>query len=489
MICSACKCRNPIGNKFCRECGEKLAPPEGLLAKEEADRIERERLNERVAGLLSAAFTLAEQKRYDQALPLAREAALLLPGSTAAHSLLATLYEQTDQEMQAITEMERVLELNPESAADRVKLEQLRRGIHILPLTATAAGASVPVRSTEPPEQRSSMPYWLPFVAAGAVSAALLGVGVSILNSRTRQLNANRQYVNMPAGARAAPGIAGAYGAQVSPNGAITMSSNVSPVGAPAKGTLPPNNEVRNDPFASLGIPGTPSTTGGNAAASGKTKPSSSVALDLPTKATTSLPLPFRDALHPPQAESAPTQLSSSQNAPIAPIIAGPPPAGGDSGIQAATVSAAPPAAQAAGSTPARPPLEDGYIRITVGPPGSASRGAARGGGNFNGLSGGGSSSNESALTRARRLHSDGRYKEAASAYQEALASGQGSSGDLHQSLAECYHRLGSDGNARSEYHSAISAYDAQAASGRNAAAAQRSANACRAALEALGGE
>jgi tetratricopeptide (TPR) repeat protein len=118
MICTECKTSNPVGNKFCRECGVKLSPVSPLAA-EEAAAIEAERKQERVAELLAGAFALSDENRPDEALPLAQEAADLLPESSSALVLLASLYERTDQPDLAIATMERVVALNPDSEATR----------------------------------------------------------------------------------------------------------------------------------------------------------------------------------------------------------------------------------------------------------------------------------------------------------------------------------------------------------------------------------
>ena len=52
MNCPNCKARNPIGNKFCRECGQKIPLEENPLAAEEAQQAEAERSRERAAELL-----------------------------------------------------------------------------------------------------------------------------------------------------------------------------------------------------------------------------------------------------------------------------------------------------------------------------------------------------------------------------------------------------------------------------------------------------
>src|ERR1700677_3913620 len=117
MRCTQCQNRNPIGNKYCRECGARLPDPDNPLAVEEAIRADEERLQERVARLLTDAFALAGQNKTEQAILLAEEAAELMPRSTSAHSLLASLYERAGQKEQAVAALRRVVEMNPLSGA------------------------------------------------------------------------------------------------------------------------------------------------------------------------------------------------------------------------------------------------------------------------------------------------------------------------------------------------------------------------------------
>ena len=118
MNCPGCRARNPIGNKFCRECGQKIPLEENVLVQEEAQQAEVERARERVAQLLTKAFTLSQQGKPGDALPLAEEAVELLPTSTSALTLCSTLYERLGHNDKAIAMMEKVVVLNPDSAVD-----------------------------------------------------------------------------------------------------------------------------------------------------------------------------------------------------------------------------------------------------------------------------------------------------------------------------------------------------------------------------------
>lgn len=440
MICPDCKTRNPIGNKFCRECGRKF---EGdSLAAEEAARAEAERREERVAVLLAEALALSEQDRPDEALPLAEEAAALLPASTSAQALLASLYERAEQTDKAVAAMERVVALNPDSAADQAKLEQLRRGVHVLPVRTRPAGSHAP--ST-----------WIPIVAAGAAAALVLGTGFALVN-RGEPTTAS------------AVRVATAEGAYPVPQGSA----------APAPGSTQLPRAGRSDPFAPL--PG--------AAATPPRSPADS--------AVPALPAPRQDSL---AATPAPRRFRSSAALPVSPSATRPLPAIPSAAGQGAAgaserIIVRPPVA-------VRPPAESvpetgrsvpetrrndnsGYIRIEVGPPRSAPplRAAPSSPATDGEVPG------NNPLLRAQSLQSSGRYREAIAAYRQALRSASGmATGDAYQGIGLSLQRLGNDAEARAAYQQAIAAYEAQAAAGRDTGAAQRGIASCRAALEVLG--
>jgi tetratricopeptide (TPR) repeat protein len=462
MTCTQCKSRNPVGNKFCRECGAALTLLEGSLEAEEAARIEAERRQEQVASLLADAFRKSEQREYAAALPLVEEAVTLMPDSTSAQAMLSTVYERLGRNEEAIAATERVVELNPDSTADKQRLDQLRRGIHVPPRTG-AEGKS-----------RSFAPY-LPMVVAGSVAALVLLIGLSVLNR-------GRAAGQTPA-AVVAEAPTGAEGSAE----AAEPGLNDTPQ---QKSYLPPPDS-REDPFAPL----TP--------AAARTEPSPS------TPRTTPLPRPAENA------SITAVPAPSHRFIPPAPVavpenVARSGSGGGNGGLPYLTaaentsggfgaggrIAVGPPQASGSGADDAgataasqEPPQNDGlppgsYIKVKVGAPSAGS------GGSSPDPSSSPSSVSmpiENPMARAQRLQSSGRYKEAITAYREALSSGA-AAGEAYQGIARSYERLGDSTAARSAYHDALRAYESQAASGRNADAAQRGIASCKAALEVLGG-
>ena len=125
MFCTACGTKNQLNSNFCKQCGqalEKTAP-----AKiSEADFDHALPVEEQVDALLERAYRLRKTGDLGGAVALCNEVLELRPTSTSAHSLLGQLYEAQGDKPRAIAALERVLEINPGSIADRVKLDELR---------------------------------------------------------------------------------------------------------------------------------------------------------------------------------------------------------------------------------------------------------------------------------------------------------------------------------------------------------------------------
>jgi Tetratricopeptide repeat len=125
MICPSCKTLNFRDTKFCRECGQKLAVPSTPPALD-ATRLSLGNPEDvQVPALLHQAFTAFEAGQTTDARLACQSALALRPDSTAAHSLLGLIYEKEGKTAEAIHQFQIVLELNPNSHADREKLDRL----------------------------------------------------------------------------------------------------------------------------------------------------------------------------------------------------------------------------------------------------------------------------------------------------------------------------------------------------------------------------
>lgn len=476
MICPNCKARNPIGNKFCRECGEKLVLPEGSLAAEEAARVSAERDAEKYAAILVEAHALSDARKFDEAIVLGEEAALILPKSTSAYSLLATLYERTEQEQKAIAAMETVVALNPASEADKIKLDQLKRGVHVLPRHVPAASDT---------RLRESAPLpWMPLALAGVVTVSVLIAGLFWLNRSQKNRAIVPTTVSRPV---SAPPVSAA-----NPNGVAPEYVAPTPLygGATVAAPPPPVSQVRPDPFAPVGgRPLSPQPTPAPRAVPGTTR-------------RTSTPPPVAPVTVAPP----PVSGTGTGTTPLPPISAGPPSSGPQSGSGSDSSA---PGFGSGGRLPVAPPQQPpanggGGNNNSPFPPGSPTgsinRGAGSGGGNAGSYihisvggagSGSGNSSRpaastQSPLSRARAFQQAGQYNEAIGAYRQAIASGS-AAGSAYQNIAQCYESLGEPGGARSAYRDAIRAYETSG-KGSPSGSALRGIASCKAALEVLGG-
>ena len=125
MFCTACGVRNAESSNFCKQCGHKIDRVGASRISEEAyDRALP--MEEQIDALLERAYRLRKSGELSAAVALCEEALHLNSDSTSVHSLLGQIHEQQGKREAAIHEYERVLQLNPGSIADRVKLDELR---------------------------------------------------------------------------------------------------------------------------------------------------------------------------------------------------------------------------------------------------------------------------------------------------------------------------------------------------------------------------
>ena len=125
MYCTRCGTNNAKTAKFCRECGRRLElgvpqPTEEEQVEEQPEEVGK------VGELAHQAFQSFEAGSLDDAVKLCYDALRIDPRSTDAHSLLGRVLERKGDLPGAIRHYERVLAINPKSAADRVKLSELR---------------------------------------------------------------------------------------------------------------------------------------------------------------------------------------------------------------------------------------------------------------------------------------------------------------------------------------------------------------------------
>lgn len=112
--CKHCQTLNSLDSVFCRKCGTSLPDAELQEAKEKLD-------------LLIAEGTHSfNEGRIDEAFAIAESAAVSNPVSVNALALKGMCHERRGEIAEALEAYEQVVQLNPDSALDKIKLNQLR---------------------------------------------------------------------------------------------------------------------------------------------------------------------------------------------------------------------------------------------------------------------------------------------------------------------------------------------------------------------------
>ncbi len=133
MYCTQCGTENSDQSRFCRQCGHRLHAQQAHSAVEVTDgpgtgqRVAGENADlDDVGRLLDSAFELYDGGNVDQAMEICLAALRVYPDSVTGRSLLSAIYEKKGDLDAAIRQMERVVDMNPESTADVNRLDGLR---------------------------------------------------------------------------------------------------------------------------------------------------------------------------------------------------------------------------------------------------------------------------------------------------------------------------------------------------------------------------
>lgn len=426
--CQNCQAANTLDSKFCRSCGNALADDAIQAALAEH------------AKLVSEGERMAFDRRYEEAMAVAETAIAAHPASREALCLKASVHEHRGELGDAITTYERVVELYPDSALDKIKLNHLR---NVLALQD-------PEENTRPQRRRALLAG-----AAATVLVVCIGATIGLIQGRNRE-ESPKLVMEDPVGnqqANANPGFQmnpQAYGAQGNANQPQDTNANAGRLDVEGPGRVfdsGPRNTV---------IEG--ALTGGDR-------------------------VPLINGVDP-------------VVPPIRPVVQSRPQDPNDGGrpteqVQGDgnTVKSGPdPAPQLGGSNTSQPTRATdgpGYINIRISDP----NGPRIGG---NSASGTGSSSQTSTgasalLITARNHHQTGDYAKAAQAYERALEAGA-EPGRTNQNLAMVYQQLGRRNDALRAYQRAVGAYERQVAAGGDAARLGMAIETCKKAIEVLGG-
>lgn len=412
IVCKHCSSKNGLESRFCNSCGLELSDEERDRAKSELD------------SLVADGYSLLGQGRTEEAALVAEKVLGDAPNFAEALSLLGMCHERNHDSVAALECYERVVDLRPESALDKIKVQQLRNVI--------ARGAK---------EEKPNRAMALVGACAAVVVMASLGGIVATLITRPAAASTVADNSSVGAQNNGAP-----FSRQEQiPNQPVvntkeqtdSVDTPPGPNGVPPVGSVrPATNDTRHVPDYTNTRP--PITL---PEANGETdegnKPVDPGLVIVPTKPPTAGPPDD----NPPQPDQGPG---------IKPVETGPAPEDPNKGIE---------------------------IKVTRG-----------GSGNLGGSQPVGESSGESLTALLKYSQDQfllGKFSNAASGYEKALRSG-GDPGRISQRLGQCYEKLNKKSDAIQAYSRAESSLQAAVNGGK--ASAKPALESVRAALQVLRG-
>lgn len=394
--CKHCLTSNSLDSTFCKHCGGALPADELAEAKTKLDE------------LIQAGFNLLKENRGEEAMMVAEQAIESNPSNPTAFSLKGMCHEGRGEIAEALEAYERVVELNPDSSLDKIKVTQLRNVL--------AAKATAPI---EVPDRK-------PAVLAGVAAAVLVAVlGFAVARG-----------ISKPAPVVAKNEAAGPTGPQpvgfVDNTNLYRPNPAASPTPSADAGTVPPvtSGPVASNNAPSTGLPSRPIPSYG-----GQTLPNPEISGQI-------RPFdPGNISITPTNPQPAPTP---------APNRAEPETPG--------TATTNNPTPQA--TTPLK---NDGYIEVTVS--NSGRRPSGGGGGNNDASSQ--ANGQQAVLAAARNNYQLGRFAEAARGFAQAIAMGAGSA-SVYQRYGDALRQSGQTAEAIRAYEQAAALFERQ---GNNAGA------------------
>lgn len=117
IACKHCVTENSLDSAFCKSCGLELP----------AD--ERDAVRTELQKLVTEGYALLGQNRTEEAALVAQKVLEDMPNSSDALSLLGMCHERNEDLLAALQCYERVVELNPDSALDKIKVQSLRNAL------------------------------------------------------------------------------------------------------------------------------------------------------------------------------------------------------------------------------------------------------------------------------------------------------------------------------------------------------------------------
>jgi len=418
VACSQCSTPNSVDSLFCKHCGAAIAGE----ARSEAQ--------QNLQDLVSEGYRIFNEGRTEEAKLIAGTVLADEPHSTSALSLKGMCHERAGELALALEAYEKVVELNPDSALDKIKVTHLRQAL-----------AGKILVEPEPRKGRALVGAIAAVVLVVAVGAAIAAFGP-------------KEDTVADAG-------------QLDPNRGLGDTQAF--VDSPKTSTT---EEKKPDPNAE----GTPGGTGGSG-----TPPT------ILTPQDNRRPGP---AIPPYNGTELPG-VNEGITGPIGPAKVGPPtgeitvrpdvPSRGNSGdvdpVMDGNSGRTAPADDPVVTKPTeRPPVID--IRLTN--PRVSTGGTPEPGANANGA--------EALLKAANQQFLLGKFGQAAGTYEAALRAGA-SPGSTNQRLGQCYANLNRAGDAANAYRRAIASYETSLRNGSgDSGRLQTAIETCKQALKTLGG-
>lgn len=274
LFCDDCGTRNTPDSKYCKECGAQIHVAYQTPALSVHDQVDDATQLERLTQFLDMAFWHNEAGNTDAAMRACEAALAINPNSTTAHSLLGSLYEKKGEDALAIEHFERVLALNPDSEADREKLEQVREGFHAKPVrpspvyrwlppifaTARFSGLAEKLSEWNRPGKTLLPAGPAPVLAAGAAAVLVLAGGLFLIKPGSQAAATPRPTATLRPVSPGRSAFGGASGTNaLTAKGAPTTAWPTSPVTSPVTSFSPttsaPAGVPWHNPFAGMSPP------------------------------------------------------------------------------------------------------------------------------------------------------------------------------------------------------------------------------------------
>jgi tetratricopeptide (TPR) repeat protein len=372
---------------------------------------------ERARVLLERAYSLRKDGDLAGALACCEQALQARPDSAAAHSLRAQLYVAQGRRDLAILEYERVLELNPDSVADRILLDELRGA------GPPAGQPQIVMAGERPPVFRAR-----DLAAAAFAGAALMALGGLLALQFVPRAHLSPPQTTVPSGA--------ALGTSSPTNGAPQAAlTNATASGNEPKTTFvyPPAKPAETQ---IVYVPAPPRVSGSGTIAAQRVRTAETNRADEIAETGGRVRLP---------SESVEVQRTG-EGAYIIPVGSKTPSETGKAPDKAAgTNSIRLTPDQADATTGARPAASDARSYIALGDEQKAKE----------------------------------QYTQAIAAYRKALPIAGDETGYVCQRIAVCYESRGDRSAAKKFYEDAVSAFQKLEAAGRLTEAARSAMNAC----------